>query len=425
MKKTLVLLATCFTIIHCGVTFAQDDGSTRQKAEQALEQSNANKKTLDKLKNLKVSGYIQTDFLYGEPNASFKVGSDVKQEDNQFRFGVRRGRIKFDHGTALGNAVFQLDLTEKGISFKDVYYKLNDPFFGGWISLKAGIFDRPFGYEISYSSRKRESPERSTITTTLFPDERDLGTMLTLQAPKDHSLHFLKLEAGIFAGNGIKKDFHNSKDFIAHLSASKKISDKFSLGGGFSTYIGNVQSADTLAYEMDGKSFAESKVKEGDLFARQYFGIDAQLSLDWIAGVTSLRGEYLFGKQPAVSGNSKSPNSGTVGSGSTYIRNFNGGYVYFIQNIAHSKHSLVFKYDFYDPNTSIASNEIGNPVNTKTGKGDIGFNSIGVGYLLNLNSAMRIMAYYEMKSNETSTALDGYKENIKDNIFTLRLQYTF
>lgn len=425
MKKKLVLLVTCINF-YSGVSFAQEgEATTQQKVEQAWKQSKDNKAALDKLKNLKVSGYIQTDFLYGEPKASFKVGSDVKQDDNQFRFGVRRGRIKFDHGTSLGNAVFQLDLTEKGVSLKDVYYRLNDHFLGGWLSLKAGIFDRPFGYEIGYSSRKRESPERSNVTTTLFPDERDLGAMFILQAPKSHVLHFLKLEAGVFAGNGIKKDFRNGKDFITHLSVSKKLTDRFSLGGGISAYIGNVAGATTLSYEMNGKSFVADNVQVGDLLARRYFGMDLQMSLDWVVGVSSFRGEFLFGTQPGVSGNSKSPNAGTMGTEDSYIRDFNGGYVYFVQNIAHTKHSLVFKYDFYDPNTSIAGNQIGDTVNLKTGKGDVAFSSVGVGYLFNLNAAMRIMAYCEMKSNETSSALKGYKENIKDNIFTLRLQYTF
>ena len=45
----------------------------------------------------------------------------------------------------------------------------------------AGVFNRPFGHEIGYSTSGLESPERATIIQYFFPDERDLGAMLTLR----------------------------------------------------------------------------------------------------------------------------------------------------------------------------------------------------------------------------------------------------
>ena len=96
------------------------------------------------------------------------------------------------------------------MSFKDVYMQIKDPKFTA-SSIKVGVFDRPFGYEITYSSSRRESPERSTVFTTLFPNERDLGIMLTLQAKKGSAWNILKLDAGLFAGNGIKADIKTEK----------------------------------------------------------------------------------------------------------------------------------------------------------------------------------------------------------------------
>ncbi|MCD7916396.1 MAG: hypothetical protein LUG96_14820 [Tannerellaceae bacterium] len=136
------------------------------------------------LKKLKVSGYIQTQYQYGQKDASLKVGSANENMEDAFnRIGIRRGRIKFTYEEGIASGVFQLDITEKGVSFKDAYLNVKDPWVGT-NALRAGVFDRPFGYEISYSSSRRESPECSTVFQTLFPDERDLGAMLILQPAK-------------------------------------------------------------------------------------------------------------------------------------------------------------------------------------------------------------------------------------------------
>lgn len=175
-----------------------------------------------KLKRLKISGYIQGQYQRGQEAASLKIGAVNEDPEKPFdRFGIRRGRIKFAYEADIASAVFQIDLMEKGMGFKDVYLHLKDPWIG-MLALTSGVFNRPFGYEIGYSSSTRESPERSTVFQTLFPEERDLGAMFTLQAPETSPWSILKLEAGLFAGNGIKKETDNKRDFIGHLSVFKE-----------------------------------------------------------------------------------------------------------------------------------------------------------------------------------------------------------
>ena len=48
----------------------------------------------------------------------------------------------------------------------------------------------------------RESPERGRMSQLIFPNERDLGAMLTIQGPKLSNWNWLKLEAGLFNGTG-------------------------------------------------------------------------------------------------------------------------------------------------------------------------------------------------------------------------------
>lgn len=391
-----------------------------QKLEQRTE---VLEKQIKILSQFKISGYIQTQFQSGEEFSSLKVGSSkAETEDTYNRFGVRRGRIKMEYEKNLVSGVVQLDATEKGLGLKDVYITVKDPWTGR-NSLKAGVFNRPFGYEVSYSSSRRESPERATINTTLFPEERDLGVMMTFQTSKNSPLNFLKLETALIGGNGIKIDTDSRKDFIAHLSANKSF-ENLQLSGGISYYLGSVYQTTTSVFKMDGKQFIEDKdTKNLGAFAkREYYGIDLQLETTTTWGKTKLYGEYLFGTQPGNDNNSKSPNYSTLPTEDTYIRKFNGYYITFVQDLGKAPLAIVAKYDVYNPNTKVSKNEIGL---NNTGKGDIAYTSIGGGLLWRINNDLRLSAYFDWIENETSSNLKGYEKDLADNVFSLRLQYKF
>ncbi|MDR1737410.1 MAG: hypothetical protein LBR66_01130, partial [Candidatus Symbiothrix sp.] len=88
-----------------------------------------------------VSGYIQTEFQ--------------NEQDGSYHFGVRRGRIKaaFESDKSL-SAVFQADMTEKGVALKDAYLSIKPDFYRN-IELKGGVMKRIFGREIPLSSSVR------------------------------------------------------------------------------------------------------------------------------------------------------------------------------------------------------------------------------------------------------------------------------
>lgn len=408
-------------------------GYAQQELEQKYElsheakrelQTQAHSEAINVLQKLKVSGYIQTQFQYGERDASLHVGSENENIEKSFnRIGIRRGRIKFIYEEGIASGVFQLDLTENGIKFKDAYLNLKDPWVGT-SAFRAGTFDRPFGYEISYSSSLRESPERSHIFQTFFPEERDLGGMLILQASKTSAWSFLRLEAGLFAGNGIKKETDSRKDFIGHLSANKNVSNHLKIGFGVSYYNGGVYQGTEHVYTMQDKTFVLSSdiSNIGGFAKREYFGLDGQLTIKNTAGTTQLRSEYLWGTQPGSISNSDSPNASTLPNTDTYIRNFSGGYAMLVQDIGTLPFSAIIKYDWYDPNTKVASNEIGQ---YGTDKGDVAYNTLGLGLLWRITNNVRLQAYYELINNEKSDNLAGYKENLKDDVITVRMQYRF
>jgi phosphate-selective porin len=401
------------------------------------------KSDFDVLKRFKVSGYIQAQWQLADTIGAvtpFSGGAFPKYSDN--RFAVRRGRIKFSYENEFSTYVLQLDATEKGVGLKDAYVVVKDP-WAQFVTLTAGVFNRPFGYEITYSSSSRETPERARVFQTLFPQERDLGAMITLQPRKGSRFDWIKLDAGLFTGNGINSEFDKKKDFIGRLGMSKaNPAETLKYGLGVSYYNGGVfqgtkfvYTPGTLSDQTNMGFLVDSTSSNKFSFAkRQYLGIDVQFSLFSMIGISSIRAEYLRGKQPGGKTSNTSISSGTAPDYDTYLREFDGGYFYFIQNIGQSKHQLVVKYDWLDPNTKVSGKEIkaktDGSLSTLLSNADIRYQTLGVGWNYRLNSQIKFTAYYESVKNEL-TALSGtngtnnYTKDLKDSVWTLRVQYKF
>ena len=181
----------------------------------------------------------------------------------------------------------------------------------------------------------------------------------------------------------------------------------------------------------------------GKFQSRIYTGFDAQFTVETALGLTTLRGEYVSGTQPGQSKSTNSPTSdftkvtGTATVPESYIREFNAGYIFFSQTISRTPLTLVVKYDFYDPNTKVKGNEIGKTVVATgikaTNEADIKHTTLGVGILFAVSNNVKITAYYDMVTNEKTKNLapdfsksnSNYSKDLKDNVFTLRLQYKF
>jgi hypothetical protein len=455
MKKYLLLVLILAVVST--KAFAQD--STAAKVDEVKDALNGlnesyleTKSTVDALKKIKVSGYIQTQYQNAESDgagsfAGGNFGSGIHQ-----RFGIRRGRIKFNYDNDLTQFVLQFDITEKGFGTKDAYISFTEPWLKTF-GLTGGIFDRPFGYEISYSSSSRETPERSRMFQTLFPGERDLGFKLEIK-PQDGPLSFLNLKAGLFAGNGINPETDNNKDFIGRLGFSFPFTEaNLAIDGGFSAYIGKVNvSAPTTTtstsytgtIDTDGKTVkitpvtttttktysvykadnASAAVQDNSGYAdRQYYGADIQLYYDLpVIGGFSLKGEYIFGKQPGTSSSNASYTAAATGD--VFLRNFMGYYITYVQNIG-DVNQFVVKYDVFDPNTDVSDNEIGLNAAAKLGAGDIKYSTLGLGWIYHWDSNVKLVWYYDMVSSEKSANLKAFNDDLKDNVFTFRIQYKF
>ena len=444
MRKKLGFFIAIACLLCNSVLRAQDLSET----EEHLSRTSALENSVRLLQKFKVSGYIQAQYQYAQTDAdgnNFKLAQrrnayETSELKDFGRFGLRRGRFKLTYEDGIASGVVQIDVTEKGTSsdrnvvmFKDIYLQVKDPWLGTSM-LKAGIFDRTFGHEISYSSSRRESPERSRIFQSLFPDERDLGVALTLQPAKSSPLGIFKLEAGLFAGNGIKPMFTNHMDFIGHLTVNKQVGDNTVISGGVSAYLGGTLQQNAQTYIVKDNQWAvdsDTKDNIGKFAKRQYIGFDVQFSTMSAAGLTQVRAEYIFGKHPGEAGGAYPFNfNGLPPATPVYMRNISGGYAILTQDLGQSPFTAVVKYDWYNRNTDLSGNDISNA-------NELTMFNTGLGLMWRINQALRLTAYYDIVGNEKTDKLTdkkndegkitdhGWDKDRKDNVFTLRLQYKF
>ena len=393
--------------------------------------------SLKKLDHIRISGYMQPQFqVASAEGAKNYSGGDFLPKANS-RFMLRRGRIRFDYAGFTENHkpsvqfVFQFDGTERGVAIRDFWGRVYENRFE-LFSFTAGMFARPFGYEINLSSGNREAPERGRASQILMRTERDLGAMVSLesrQSPKG-ILHYLKWDAGFFNGQGLTSpaDFDSYKDFITRVSTkSVSLNKSLSVTAGLSLLQGGFVQNNKYVYSSGSVGgepvfIIDSSISNiGEKAPRQYRGADAQLKWNHNWGATELRFEYWWGTQTATALTTETPPLPLEVP--HYIRNFDAAFICFLQNIINTQHQLGIKYDWYDPNTNASGRQIGK-VGTNLTPADIKYSTLGFGYINYINKNLKLVLWYDVIKIE-STALNGYTNDLEDNIFTCRLQFHF
>ena len=89
---------------------------------------------------------------------------------------------------------------------------------------------------------------------------------------------------------------------------------------------------------------------------------------------------------------------------------------------------MILKYDWYDANTDLKGDEIGKSVASgfkASNATDLKYSTFGFGLAYRWDTAIKLTAYYDLVTNETSKNLSGATNDIMDNVFTLRAQFKF
>lgn len=327
------------------------------------------KNVVDALSKLKVTGYVQAQYVHDERSANALTGTAATRNLDQF--SIRRGRVKFTYQFApTSKFVIQPDITTNGVVLKDGYLDLTEPWTSWKHTLTAGQFNWPFGFEIGYSSSTRELPERSLVIRTLFPGERDRGVQLSGLGLGERFSYKVALVNG--TGTTQSFDFNKRKDVVGRIGASFGRLDV-----GTSLYRG--AELVSLAGNTAGREFEKNRQ-----------GIDFQLVTP-IEGL-GVRGEYITGTQPPAAG---------APAATAAPADVRGWYVYAIQSIG-TRHQVALRVDAYDPNSDIDGNA------TRT---------IGGSYIFHWDANSKVMVAYEKPKRQTVDP--------EDDVFTLRYQFSF
>ncbi|KIA87211.1 porin [Flavobacterium sp. AED] len=408
------------------------------------EKFSAMESVVNELAKIKVSGYIQAQYEMYDSWASDGSQHGVPvtgsaYEDNSFY--IRRARIKFTYKPIDGvNFVLQPNFEVHQVTLKDAYVQLNDRWLN-LFSLWVGQFNRPT-YDIEYSSSSREFAERTLMTRTLYPTERDQGAKLEADFATTYNIP-LKIQVAVLNGNfgegalaNQAKDVDNGKDLMARAVYSFKLPSKgLGIDFGAHTYLGKtsvlentatkttttvdpatgintvvIKTSPTVFTDVNNKSFTPAV---GDQFKKELFGAEMQLYYDFLGGM-SLKGEYIRGTYSGTT------NTTQVNSlfNANKIRNVEGYYISFVKNVG-KVNEVSLRYDVFDPNTRLS----GDAVKTKD---DLKYNNWTFAWQYFFNDNIKVMACYVMPINEKSlNAGADFIKDKHDNIFTLRLQAKF
>jgi hypothetical protein len=416
MKNTLLsLLILVFAASFASAQSSADSaGLSAREIKDRLDGVAENLNTLNTdvnaLKALKISGYLQLRYEYNDSSRSTDTlikGSAVNRNANNFY--IRRGRIKFTFQPGqTSKYVIYFDASKNTVSLKEAFVELMHKYRSQAFALTAGQFNIPFGYEIEYSSSRRDFPERSLAENNLFKGERDRGINLTYTAPK-----YLTANIGVLQGYGIDNatftwfDPSKQKDVVARAKAKL---GKFDLG--LSGYWGKTYTPSVAAvagssswYDANGNkqvdtnevtTTAPKQAVAGFERDKDRYGIDGQAYLDFLPiGGTGLRGEYFKARD--------------YNKDAKAVVHEQGWYLWLSQNIG-KKLGAAVRYDFWDPNTRSNQNDA------------TGTWSFAAHYFYDHN--VRITAAYDipnkLKGNSTFTKYSG---DVKDNRFTLQFQF--
>ncbi len=305
---------------------------------------------------VQVVGYIQPQFVWGN------IGSDSDEEMTfQFwraRFGLI-GVIPYDFsyyfytefGPNLG-----------GVKLLDVFITYHG--FGDLVKLSIGQFKSPFSLEQLTPCHSLYTVLRSRVVTQLAGPIRDMGFLIFGQY--NDLFHY---RVGIMNGAGINKNDNNTgKDFV---------------GNAFITYG---------PFHVGG-SFRYGKMGTQNQDTKQRYGAEFQFDNDALV----VQAEYIWGDDPGevLSGGCGGPVRTAAGQKDGYFAQI----IYKMEN----GFWPVVKYEYYDPQKSVSSDE---------------FATLTVGFTYFFNDWTRVQVNYLL--NDDKSAPDA-----KDDFLYVQFQVKF
>ena len=364
-------------------------GFLQGKVEALEEQFAASEGVLSSLSKIKISGYIQARYQYGENSVSGvdSAGNPLVKDG----FSVRRGRAKIEYQGSVARYMLQIDATPTGVLLKDAEAAFTEPWTGKkYITVIMGQTKWPFGYETVQSSGEREFPERTRMIRAFFNGERDRGIKIAFKGGP------VRAWIGAFDGNGTNNkgfigiDNDTEKDFYGRLAVD------------FKWFAAGVSASRGLTYKPTDAS------APGRHYERARLGFDAQLYLDLLPfGSTAIKAEFVAGR------------TYQAGNVEVFGQTALGWYALIVQNIgAHEQ--IGFRYDFFDPFTGLPNAVDSANMAKPSSKNQI--HTFGMVASHYFDEVLKVSVVYEIPLLATGGTTDSPP---KQNLFTVQLQAKF
>lgn len=357
---------------------------------------------------IEISGFMQILGQMGSAGAPMKVGSERDAHSNEYRMGIRRGQL-----TAIRQKNGWMGRIDVGISEKSVV-----PFFlyfrKTWESghfIHAGLSPIPFGFELPFSTTKRETWERSNYISDLFPEERDFLVQAHFQQGWQEGKHLLSTDVALLSGEGTQIMNSRTPKLLGKVEMTHKMGSN-SLTYGFSGYWGQVPQANLNRTYLGAHLVSQLK---GEIF-------QSRVSL-----------ETMIGNQPgSVASNSISGiYRNQIEAGKVGIRPFVGATLFATCRHRASQVEGVAKYTYYDRNRNYSKNQASNLYSTP-GYG-IGRDlydgtshtiTLGTNWYTGANDKIKLSALYEINAYQTQTYSQEKLAHPLTHLLTIGIQYT-
>jgi hypothetical protein len=379
---------------------------------------------------LSITGYLQSQYeSHQDSENELRQGGALLNQD---RFLVRRARIRLVGDWQYAAAMIELDgNTVRGFGFglqkaeATLHYR-PDPQKLPIVQGTLGLFDTPFGYELTESPRQRPFMERSQASRAFWPGEPDLGMRIS------GGYGVLRYSAAALNGHPIGdkqypgQDPISAKDVAFRFGVDGNPHPDVRVAGGVSALRGRGFHAGTdaakgtvqwhdlnedgvvQAYEL--QAIPATSATPSQTFEHWAIGADLQLQYASRLGKTKLYGELVIGQNMDRALFVADPVLTSVDSREL------GFYVGVTQEI--TKYAIVgFRYDYYDPNADVLDKRGGKLLpytqRMKTYSPMVG---------LVLPDRARLVFQYDIVQDFLARDLTGVPANLKNDAWTLRLQ---
>lgn len=424
------------------------DSSTTETSEvgqpaPAPAPSNDMTKLAELLAPYTVTGFLQSEYQSSQASEDQLAQGGVPLNKN--RFTLRRARVRIDGDYKY--AALQLEADGNTIrgpqirilhAFGTLKLPGKEPKVP-LVALTGGLFDTPYGYELTEWPRTRWFMERSTGSLTFFSVEPDLGAML------HGGISFLRYNVAVMNGNpadafaqfgGLAP--RAAKDVVVRIGAETHPREDLDVSGhvsaiaGTGFHPGTDATKGTVQWKDANEDGAIQPVELSGVpgvavtpsvtFDRWSVGLDLQTRLRTGLGTTFLYGEVsvaknmdrgLFLADPVLTG---------------YDSRELSFYVGFVQEIG--KYGVFgFRWDRYDPNANFFDKRGGRLVPT-----DIAIDTLSpmVGLVLptlsgttagtTLTDRARLLFQYDFVRDKLARDDRGLPKDLKNDVLTLRLQ---